>query len=53
MPPLIQLGLAWNFRDAPTTVMAIGLAVVGVVVLAGLLQPATTHVLEQDARLEG
>ena len=52
MAQLIQLGLAWNFRDAPTTLIAIGLAVVGLVVIAGLLHPATTQVLERDARLE-
>jgi hypothetical protein len=53
MAQLIQLGLAWNFRDAPTTLIAIGLAIAGVVVIAGLLHPATTHVLEEDARLGG
>jgi uncharacterized integral membrane protein len=52
MAQLIQLGLAWNFRDAPTTLVAIGLAVAGLVVIAGLLHPATTQVLEQDSRLE-
>ncbi|WP_416956954.1 hypothetical protein ACNKF0_07040 [Nocardioides sp. T5] len=52
MAQLIQLGLAWNFRDAPTTLVAVGLAVGGLVVIAGLLHPATTQVLEQDARLE-
>lgn len=50
MAQLIQLGLAWNFRDAPTTFLAIGLAVAGLVVIAGLLHPATTRVLEDDAR---
>ena len=50
---LIQLGLAWNFRDDPTTLIAVGLAVVGLVVIAGLFHPATTQVLEEDARLEG
>ena len=49
MAQLIQLGLAWNFRDAPTTLWAIGLAVAGIVVIAGLLHPATTQVLEGDA----
>ena len=48
MAQLIQLGLAWNFRDAPTTLVAIGLAVVALVVVAGLLHPATTRVLEED-----
>ena len=50
MAQLIQLGLAWNFRDAPTTLVAIGLAVVALVVIAGLLHPATTRVLEDDAQ---
>ena len=49
MAQLIQLGLAWNLRDAPTTLLAVGLAVAGVVVIAGLLHPATTQVLEGDA----
>jgi hypothetical protein len=53
MAQLIQLGLAWNFRDEPTTLIAVGLAVVGLVVIAGLFHPATTQVLEEDARLEG
>jgi hypothetical protein len=52
MAQLIQLGLAWNFRDAPTTLVAIVLAAAGLVVIAGLLHPATTQVLEQDSRLE-
>ena len=52
MAQLIQLGLAWNFRDAPTTFLAIGLAVAGLVVIAGLLHPSTTRVLEDDARSE-
>lgn len=50
MAQLIQLGLAWNFRDAPTTLIAIGLAAAALVVVAGLLHPATTAVLEEDAR---
>ena len=52
MAQLIQLGLAWNFRDDPTTLLAIGLAAVALVVLAGLLHPSTTAVLEEDARLD-
>jgi hypothetical protein len=50
MAQLIQLGLAWNFRDAPTTLVAVGLAVAGLVVIAGLLHPATTQLLEDDAQ---
>jgi hypothetical protein len=52
MAQLIQLGLAWNFRDDPTTLVAIGLAAAALVVVAGLLHPATTEVLEADARLD-
>ncbi|MBD3946078.1 hypothetical protein [Nocardioides ganghwensis] len=52
MAQLIQLGLAWNFRDDPTTLIAIGLAACALVVVAGLLHPATTEVLEADARLD-
>lgn len=48
MAQLVQLGLAWNFRDAPTTLLAVGLALAAVVVIVGLLHPATTRVLEDD-----
>jgi hypothetical protein len=41
---LIQLGLAWNLRDAP--LVAIALAVTAAVVLAGVLHPATLKVLQ-------
>ena len=50
MAQLIQLGLAWNFRDVWTFVLPLSLAVVALVVVAGLLHPATTQVLEEDAR---
>ena len=36
---LIQLGVAWSFRGGDTTWVAIALAVVAVVVLAGFLHP--------------
>ena len=39
------LGLAWSFRGGDTTWVAIGLAVVAVVVLAGLLHPASIDAL--------
>lgn len=42
---LIQLGLAWNLRSAPTTVVAVAIALVAAVVLAGLLHPASTDAL--------
>ncbi|WP_154402784.1 hypothetical protein [Nocardioides speluncae] len=47
---LIQLGLAWNFRDNPTTVVAIALAVVAAVTLAGLLHPASMEALADESR---
>lgn len=50
MAQLIQLGLAWNFRDVGTILLPLSLALVAVVVIAGLLHPATTQVLEEDAR---
>ena len=50
MAQLIQLGLAWNFRVVWTFVLPLSLAVVALVVVAGLLHPATTQVLEEDAR---
>lgn len=49
MAQLILLGLAWNFRDASTIVLPVSLALVALVVIAGLLHPATTQVLEEDA----
>jgi hypothetical protein len=51
MAQLIQLGLAWNLWDGQTKPLSAGLAVVALVTTAGLLHPASTHVLEEDARL--
>lgn len=42
---LIQLGLAWNLRSGETTALAVALAVVAVVVLVGVLHPASTEAL--------
>ena len=42
---LIQLGVAWSFRGGDTTLVAIALAVVAVVVLAGLLAPSSVDAL--------
>ena len=42
---LIQLGVAWSFRGGDTTGVAIALAVVSVVVLAGLFTPASVEAL--------
>jgi hypothetical protein len=49
---LIQLGVAWSFRDSPTTVLAVGIAVVAGVVLAGMLHPSTLAALEEPAGRE-
>ncbi len=45
---LIQLGLAWSFRGEPTTLVAVGLAVVAVVVLAGIFHPASLQALSEE-----
>jgi hypothetical protein len=45
---LIQLGVAWSFRGGGTTWVAVGLAVVALVVLAGLLHPASVKALAED-----
>ena len=46
---LISLGLAWNFRSGSTLPVAIGLAVLAVLVLAGLLHPRSIDALERAA----
>ena len=43
---LIQLGVAWSFRGGSTTWVAISLAVVALVVLAGVLHPASVEALD-------
>jgi hypothetical protein len=45
---LIQLGLAWGFREGDTLPVAIGLAVVAAVVLAGLFHPASMRALDRE-----
>lgn len=49
MTQLICLGLAWNFWGGQTRPISVGLAFVALVVMAGLLHPETTTVLEEDA----
>ncbi len=44
---LVWLGLAWNFRDGRTLPVAVVLAVVAVIVLAGLLHPRSIEALER------
>jgi hypothetical protein len=47
---LVWLGIAWSFRDGSTTVLAVGLAVVALLILAGLLHPASVHALNRPER---
>ena len=50
MAQLILLGLAWNLWDGSTKPLSAGLGVVALVVVAGLVHPASTRVLEDDPR---
>ena len=45
---LIQLGLAWSFRGGDTTLVAVALAVVAAIVVAGLLHPDSIDALSDD-----
>jgi hypothetical protein len=45
---LIQLGLAWNLRGSPTTLIAVALALVAVIVVVGLLHPDSMEALTGD-----
>jgi hypothetical protein len=45
---LIQLGLAWSLRGGETTYVAVGLALVAVVVLVGVLHPASIGALSSE-----
>jgi hypothetical protein len=45
---LILLLTAWSFRGGETTVVAVVMAVVSVVVLIGVLHPASTRALAAD-----
>lgn len=47
MAQLIQLGLAWNFRDVWSLLLPLGLGVAALVVIVGLLHPESTRVLEE------
>lgn len=48
MAQLIQLGLAWNLWTGSTRLLSAALAAVALVVVAGLVHPATTRALEAD-----
>ena len=45
---LIQIGVAWSFRGGASTAAAIGLAVLALVVLAGVFHPASLQALGDD-----
>ncbi len=45
---LIQLGLAWGFREGDTLPIAIGLALVSALTLAGLFHPASRLALDRE-----
>jgi len=45
---LIQLGLAWNFRGGETTWIAVGLAAVALIVVAGIFHPDSLTALADD-----
>lgn len=47
---LIALGLAWNMRSGETAVLALGLVVVALIVIAGMLHPASIEALDADPR---
>jgi len=47
MTQLICLGLAWNYWGGQTTPVSVGLALVAVIVIAGLLHPESTAALEE------
>ena len=49
MAQLIGLGLAWNLWGGQTKPLAVGLGAVALVVILGLVHPASTEVLEADA----
>jgi hypothetical protein len=44
---IMFLGLAWSFRGGSTTWVALGLGVVALVVIAGLLHPASVDALTE------
>jgi hypothetical protein len=45
---LIQLGLAWGFREGDTLPVAVVLALVAVATLAGLFHPASMAALDRE-----
>ena len=45
---LVELGLAWSFRSSETVLIPIGLAVLALVVLVGVLHPASIAALDHE-----
>jgi len=45
---LIQLGVAWSFRGGTSTLVTVTLALVALVVLAGVFHPASLEALHHD-----
>jgi hypothetical protein len=50
---LIALGLSWNFGSGGTWGVAVALAVPAIVVLAGMVHPATIEALEHGPDTPG
>lgn len=48
MAQLIQLGVAWSFRGGESTLVAVALALVALVVLVGTFHPASLRALGSD-----
>jgi hypothetical protein len=47
---LIGLGLAWNLRGGETTIVSVAMAVVALIVIAGMLHPASIEAINaQDS----
>jgi len=44
---LIQLGVAWSFRGGDTTLVAVAIATVALIVLVGLFSPASLAALNE------
>jgi uncharacterized membrane protein len=50
---LIQLGVAWSFRGGGTTLLAVAIAAIAVLVLVGLLSPPSVAALaDRDDRAD-
>lgn len=45
---LIQLGVAWSFRESPTTYVAIAIGLVALVTLAGIFHPQSLRALDPE-----